>query len=372
MESVASRIKIKGMEITSSTCSVLLLDEDKDSGVKKTLQQYPGFNIKQVADSQELQQQLQEPFDVILIDFTLEKNRENPILISAIKNTGKPFIAFSEKDDRQIDLEAMKSGASAYFTKNNLEGPLVERTIRYVIEREKTSQANLITDGTQNTIEKLNVISHIARTIAHEVRNPLTNINLSLEQLKNDILEKNETLDMYFDIISRNCERINTLISELLNATKPALLEPVRTSLNEITEQAISMAEDKLKGKEINLEKDFSRESTEVNIDSNKVKLAIFNILLNAIDAVENKKGNIQIKTLTQKDNCVLTITDNGSGINKENLKKIFDPFYSGRSHGTGLGLTASQNIILNHKGKIEVESEEGSGTKFTITFNKN
>lgn len=219
--------------------------------------------------------------------------------------------------------------------------------------------------------EKLAVTSRVARTIAHEVRNPLTNVNLSVEQLKNEITGKDETLDMYFDIITRNCERINNLITELLNATKPAPLVASQHSLNEIAEQAVSLLNEKITSKEIKIEREYHKSALDVNVDAVKIKEAIYNVLLNAIEAVEPKTGIIKIKTSVKHDKYTVIISDNGTGLSKESLDKVFEPFYSTRHNAKGLGLTSAQNILLTHKGNINVESEEGKGTTVTLSFTK-
>ena len=91
------------------------------------------------------------------------------------------------------------------------------------------------------------------------------------------------------------------------------------------------------------------------------------NIIINAIEAMEMKDAVIEIKTEAKDDNCVVTITDNGKGMDQKTLSKLFEPFITSKPNGTGLGLTNSQNIILNHKGSIHVESTPGNGSSFII-----
>ncbi|RYD70428.1 MAG: GHKL domain-containing protein, partial [Sphingobacteriales bacterium] len=104
-----------------------------------------------------------------------------------------------------------------------------------------------------------------------------------------------------------------------------------------------------------------------VSADSERIKIAFMNIIINAIEAIETKDGVIEIKTEAKDDNCVVTITDNGKGMDQKTLSKLFEPFITSKANGTGLGLTNSQNIILNHKGGIQVESTSGKGTSFII-----
>ncbi len=214
--------------------------------------------------------------------------------------------------------------------------------------------------------EKLTVTGRLARTIAHEVRNPLTNINLSVEHLKDEPADEHE---MYFDIITRNSERINQLITELLNSSKPAELKLDKYPVHKLLDETLELAIDRLRLKEISLEKNYCPENIVIYMDADKLKTALLNLVINAIEAMEPGKGILKISCLVIHHRCIITIEDNGAGIEKENLEHLFEPFYSKKSQGMGLGLTATQNIILTHKGTIDVESDPGIGTKFSIGF---
>ena len=221
--------------------------------------------------------------------------------------------------------------------------------------------------------EKLAITGRIARTVAHEVRNPLTNVNLALEQLKNEYVSNNHEisgLNIYFDIIKRNSERINQLITELLNSTKIVDLQYSKYSINHLLDECLELIKDRIMLKGIKVEKHyFTGISDSISIDPEKVKLAIVNILINAIDAMKEKEGVLKVKSEAKSDYCLINITDNGSGIKREDINKLFEPFYSNNPMGIGLGLTIAQNIISNHNGSIDVESEVGKGTTFTISF---
>jgi signal transduction histidine kinase len=115
------------------------------------------------------------------------------------------------------------------------------------------------------------------------------------------------------------------------------------------------------------VEKEYLTEGKSVFIDPDKIKIALLNILINAVEAMEPKKGVLRVRNEVRGSKCFISISDNGSGINKENINKLFDPFFTGKGKGIGLGLTTTQSIVLNHKGTIEVESEPGRGTTFII-----
>lgn len=216
--------------------------------------------------------------------------------------------------------------------------------------------------------EKFAVTGRLARTIAHEVRNPLTNIHLAIEQLRTEH-ETNEDSKMYIDIITRNSTRINQLITELLDSSKPAHLNFSKHKISDIIDETLEMAIDRILLKEINVKKDY-RSDSEIFVDKEKIKIALLNIIINAVEAMREKTGVLKVLCVNKDDKCVIEISDNGAGINRENLNRLFEPFFSNKSKGMGLGLTTTQNIIINHRGTIEVESEENKGTKFIIKFN--
>lgn len=218
------------------------------------------------------------------------------------------------------------------------------------------------------SIEKFAATGRIARMIAHEVRNPLTNINLSCEQLKEFATEDNYANDLLHTIL-RNSQRINQLISDLLNSTKMQELQFGNVSINQLLDEALETAMDRIQLKGIRVQKQYTPDICDVKVDAEKMKIAFLNIILNAVEAMEDGKGILLLKTETRNNQCVVTISDNGKGIDEESLNKIFEPYFTGKTKGAGLGLTNTQNIILTHKGNIEVESEVGKGTSFIITL---
>ena len=219
--------------------------------------------------------------------------------------------------------------------------------------------------------QKFIVTGRIARVIAHEVRNPLTNILLAVSQFKGEPVSMEES-QVYVDIIERNCTRINQLITELLSSTRMIELNIRPHGANELTEKALLLAKDRLQLNEIKVNKDYSYPDIMVPADEEKVIIALLNIIINAIEAMTPGKGILTINTERLKDKAVITISDNGPGIPEETKMRLFDPFFTNKPKGTGLGLTSTQNIIMNHKGTVHVESEIDHGSVFTVVLPAN
>ena len=221
------------------------------------------------------------------------------------------------------------------------------------------------------SIEKFASTGRIARTIAHEVRNPLTNINLAAEHLKSEIIPNSET-DLLIEMITRNANRINQMISDLLNSTKASQLDFKESHINKLLDESLELAHDRIDLKGVTVHKDYEPGLCTVLVDADKIKIAFLNVIVNAIEAMEANSGILNIKTVKKNDRCMVIISDNGKGMTKEELTNLFEPYFTTKENGTGLGLTNTQNIILSHKASIAAESVIGKGTTFKITFGNN
>lgn len=219
------------------------------------------------------------------------------------------------------------------------------------------------------SLERFTSTGQIARVIAHEVRNPLTNIDLSASHLENATLDP-EDKKMFLEIISRNSKRINQLINELLSATKFSELKQEKINVAVLMEETLHDVGDRVRLNHISIEKKYTDMPIWTNADRAQMKIALLNILVNAIEATTPEKGVLTVQTAIANGYCRITIGDNGKGMDTETLSKIFDPYFTSKSKGNGLGLTNTQNIILNHKGKIQVFSSPGGGTEFIISLN--
>jgi len=216
------------------------------------------------------------------------------------------------------------------------------------------------------SMEKFTATGRVARTIAHEVRNPLTNISLAAEQLQELTTQNNES-SMLLDMIGRNSIRINQLVSDLLNATKIIELNIRPVSINKILDETLEMAADRLDLSQVKVEKNYAIDVCNVMADEEKIKIAFLNIIVNAIEAMEKNKGILSLRTKNGGDACIIEIEDNGNGMDDDTLQKLFEPYFTSKHNGNGLGLTNCQNIILSHRGNITVKSTLRKGTTFSV-----
>jgi signal transduction histidine kinase len=273
-------------------------------------------------------------------------------LIIALLLSAYSFVTFSKESNAKL-----KADEQAKLYRKELENKVKE------LQDANTELQEL------RSLEKFTATGRIARTIAHEIRNPLTNVMLAAEQIKSTPGHNEETV-MLLDMINRNGGRINHMISELLTSTKFAQLQYSKININSLLDETLELARDRIDLKHIQLEKDYCNPGCSIFVDVEKMKIAFLNVIVNAIEAMEPEKGILKIGAMEVGDKCTIEIRDNGSGMNEETLQKIFDPYFTNKPGGNGLGLTNTQNIILNHKGSISAKSCFGEGSIFTIILN--
>ena len=216
--------------------------------------------------------------------------------------------------------------------------------------------------------DKLNLIGRMARIMGHEVRNPLTNILLALEELQDEVEDENEDAVVMLDLIRRNAERISSLIDNFLNSARPVTSELKLQPIEEVIKEAINHCADRLQLLNIDLKTSGLDENNRCQIDRERFQIALSNIVLNAIEAMsESDDPQLEVSVKRLNGNIAIEITDNGSGMDQETKENLFTPFYSNKQGGLGLGMTNVKNILNEHDAKIEVVSEPDQGTTFTI-----
>jgi signal transduction histidine kinase len=228
---------------------------------------------------------------------------------------------------------------------------------------ESKRQAILAQEG-----ERLSVTGRFARLVGHEVRNPLTNIQLALDQLESEGPPLPEQ-QIYLDILRRNATRIGQLITEMLHTSRPLEMKLMPGEVNEVLAEAFNRVRDRcdLLGTKITL--DLNRAMGKIPMDKETLIIAFTNLLVNALEAMEEGKGELTIRSARVKGLVQVIISDNGRGMSAKDKDRIFQPFFSGRTGGMGLGLTEARNIFNAHGALLSVESEEGKGTSFRLLF---
>ena len=238
------------------------------------------------------------------------------------------------------------------------------RSINKMLDTIESKQQQLVQS------EKLAAIGKVTAGIAHEINNPLNNINLTAEVLLEDIenMTPEEKKEFIKDILVQT-ERARDIVHHLLQFSRMKKARArEKVDLAELLENTFSFLKNELKITHTKVHATFKKGIAFVYGNPNQLQQVLVNIILNAIQAM-GEGGNLEVDLETDHKNkkAVLTVTDNGPGIPRDVLEHILEPFYTTKKDGTGLGLSVSYGIIKDHKGDIRIESQEGKGTKVII-----
>ncbi len=468
--------------------SVLVVDDDDDDLFLTCdcLSQIETFEIaidKEINYKKALNTILQNKHDIYLIDYLLGPYTGIELIQKSIEaGINKPFILLTGQGDRKVDIQAANVGAYDYLTKAELNPELLERSLRYSVQRYSsftaiaeseyryreifnksndiifvldkefklvnfnpmmnsllgyTSQellhqplkkffgnqvdaenfiqhikdhdakndieavllnkegapktflascshittpdgigqyqgilydyTNIKKSVTEQLLkEKIETTERLVRSLAHEIRNPLTSINLSLHQLEQEVGENEK---IFTEIIKRNSGRINDMIGDLMDLSNPVTKKEEEFELEYLVHSVLNIAMDRIKLKGISVSEKYTSKTISLFGDLKKLQMALLNIVINAVEAMEEGKGKLAIETLDSGNMISIKIGDNGNGIPSEDLAHLFQPYFTGKKNGMGLGLATSHSFIQAHDGSIEVNSEPGVGSTFTVNL---
>lgn len=277
-------------------------------------------------------------------------------------------------DDEIHDAEFRVKTSGSHWEWFNARGKIFSRKDENWVEeyvllvRNITEQKN--TQLALINAEKLSIQGEVARTFAHELRNPLASIRMATDVIKHKLQKtKQEQMNNYLDILSRSTNRLNDLVSNLLNASNYSALKLEKTDLAICVDHSLEQAADRIYLTGINIIKKYADGPYYILADKEKLKIALLNIIVNASEATTPQEGVIELKIEKHKTDFLLTIKDNGHGLEQEQIDRLFDAFYTNKSTGTGIGLTSVKNILQEHDAQITVKSKPRKGTTFEILF---
>ncbi len=215
--------------------------------------------------------------------------------------------------------------------------------------------------------ERLAALGKVAAGVAHELRNPLSSIKGLAVLLKNK-LERDKQATNTADVLVREVERLNRSIGELLDYARPQKLQLKKIYIEDVLDKAISLIRVDADSAGIQVNINYKPHNNPVNADQDKLNQVFLNLFLNSIQAMENG-GTLTIESLSDGNKVMCQIEDTGCGLDQENVSKVFDPYFTTKNDGTGLGLAMSSKIIEEHNGSIEFRSEEQKGTIVKVSL---
>jgi signal transduction histidine kinase len=229
-----------------------------------------------------------------------------------------------------------------------------------IIEQRAKEQREL--ESQLNHAERLAALGQMVAGVSHEVRNPLGIIR-STAELMGGMPDATETQQKLSGVIIQESSRLNNIVTEFLDFARPQKPNFQECYLEDIIQKNLQFLQPEFEKENITVHDNLNGRSFKLSADPQMLYRAFLNLFINGIQAMENG-GRINVEVGEEKDHFVVGIEDTGSGISEENLKKIFDPFFSTKDKGSGLGISIVRNIVEGHKGSIWIESKDGAGTK--------
>lgn len=243
------------------------------------------------------------------------------------------------------------------------------KSFNNMLDRLETAQSELELYHKHELLnaKKLATIGEMAASVAHEIRNPLAGISSAVEILCEEVRDKDNK--PIFEEVRRQINRVNKTLTDLLQFSRPVALDLQPGNINNIIKLVVSFIRSQVKDKKIVLNLNLAKNMPEFKFDHLQIENCLINLGMNALAAIK-KNGEIVISSHHfNKKEVIIEIADDGIGIPKENIEKIFNPFYTTKHQGTGLGLAIVSDILKRHSGEITVEENKPEGTIFQISL---
>ena len=224
----------------------------------------------------------------------------------------------------------------------------------------------------QQTIEseRLNALTLLAAGVAHEIGNPLNSLHIHLQLMdrKAQKLDNNQSAELResIDIARSEVSRLDSIVTQFLRAIRPSRPQFQRENVNTIVHEAVQFFAPEIKDRGLVVEQELRSDLPLLQLDRDQMKQAFYNVIKNSFDAMKSR-GVLRIRTDMDDTHVLIRFTDSGGGISAENLGRVFEPYFTTKTSGTGLGLLIVRRIVREHGGELSIESSEGKGLTVTI-----
>lgn len=377
------------MEPMSGDPITILLVEDSPADVRLILEilQETGVirtdvkHVTRLADG--LERLDRESYDVLLLDLGLPDSVGLDTFRKAHDHAPDvPIVVLTGFDDQDVALEAVREGAQDYLAKG-LVGSLLVRSLRYAIERKRTEtalkmyserleemvqeRADELRKAQQDLVrkEKLATLGQLAGGVAHELRNPLGVIANAVYFLQETLSDEAEKVREYLALIASEVKASEKIIDDLLGFSLKK--SPARQKVS-VPELIAGVLKKQALPEHVAVEVDIHDDMPALFVDGRQIEQVLCNLVANACQAMP-EGGELTIQSRTHEKKVLLIIRDSGLGISQEHMQRLFEPLFTTKARGMGLGLTVSKTLVEANGGSIAVESEEGKGSTFTLTL---
>jgi signal transduction histidine kinase len=235
--------------------------------------------------------------------------------------------------------------------------------LRDITESRRTAQQTLES-------ERLNALTLLAAGVAHEIGNPLNSLNIHLQLMERQARKLDGAqcaeLQESIDVARAEINRLDSIVTQFLRAIRPTRPQLRPENVNTIVEEAVRFFAAEIKDRDIVVEQELRSDLPMLALDRDQMKQAFYNVIKNSFEAIK-RRGILHIRTDMDESHVIVRFTDTGGGISAENLSHVFEPYFTTKRSGTGLGLLIVRRIVREHGGELSIESSEGKGLTLTI-----
>jgi signal transduction histidine kinase len=281
------------------------------------------------------------------------------------------MIEHREADDVAMPLRDVteETGHRPVATGNRLQAAPVAGQVGHVMILRDITESRR---SAQQTIEseRLNALTLLAAGVAHEIGNPLNSLHIHLQLMERKAQELNgdekAELQQSIDVARSEVRRLDSIVTQFLRAIRPSQPRLHPENVNTIVEEAVRFFTPEIQDRDMVVEQELRADLPLLQLDREQVKQAFFNVIKNSLEAMR-RHGTLRIRTDLDDKDVMVSFTDTGGGMSAENLSRVFEPYFTTKTSGTGLGLLIVRRIVREHGGELSIESSQGEGLTLTI-----
>jgi len=235
--------------------------------------------------------------------------------------------------------------------------------LRDITESRRTAQQTIES-------ERLNALTLLAAGVAHEIGNPLNSLHIHLQLMERSLQKLNDNpkaeLQQSIDVARSEVDRLDSIVTQFLRAIRPSRPQLRPENLNTIVEEAVRFLTPEIQDRDIVVEQELRSDLPLLQVDRDQMKQAFYNVIKNSLEAMQ-RHGSLRIRTDMDDTHVLIRFVDTGSGMSARNLSRVFEPYFTTKPSGSGLGLLIVRRIVREHGGELSIESSQGKGLTLTI-----